>query len=112
MKKNTYVVMFSTAGNEKEAYKIANHLVKNHLVACVNIVPSLRSVYWWNNKVNHDNEVLMILKTKTKKVPKIEKAIRALHSYDTPELIAFQLQYGLPRYLQWMDGALSAGIKK
>ena len=106
MTEGGYVVILSTTGSMEEASKIADHLVANHLVACVNILPSVHSVYWWNHSVNHDNEILMIMKTEASQVPKVEAAIRSLHSYQVPELIVLPVNYGLPEYLKWMDGTL------
>lgn len=103
-----YVVLFSTTGSVDEAEKISDYLIANHLAACVNIIPSIRSVYWWDNRVNHDSEVLMIIKTETSRIPEVEKSIRRLHSYQTPELIALPLHYGIAEYLQWMSEAISA----
>jgi periplasmic divalent cation tolerance protein len=102
-----FVVLFSTTGSVDEAENISDYLIANHLAACVNIVPSIRSVYWWDNKVNHDAEVLMIIKTAASKIEEVEKSIRRLHSYETPELIALPLHYGIAEYLQWMTEALS-----
>jgi periplasmic divalent cation tolerance protein len=102
-----YVVLFSTTASMDEAQNISDYLIANHIAACVNIIPSIRSVYWWDNKVNHDSEVLMIIKTETTKIPEVEKSIRRLHSYETPELIALPLHYGIAEYLQWMSEALS-----
>ena len=102
-----YVVLLSTTGSVEEAEQISDDLITNHLAACVNIIPSIRSVYWWDNKVNHDSEVLMLIKTQTSLIPEVEKSIRRLHSYQTPELIAVSLQYGIAEYLQWMSESLS-----
>jgi periplasmic divalent cation tolerance protein len=102
-----YVVLLSTTGSVEEAERISDYLITNHLAACVNIIPTMRSVYWWDNKVNHDAEVLMIIKTHTSLIPEVEQSVRRLHSYQTPELIALSLQYGIAEYLQWMSESLS-----
>jgi periplasmic divalent cation tolerance protein len=103
-----YVILFSTTGSMTEAETISDYLVSNHLAACVNILPSVRSVYWWNNQVNRDDEVLMVIKSQRSRISDIERSIRKLHSYEVPEIIAFPLEYGLPEYLKWMDQALSS----
>ena len=102
-----YVVLLSTTASVDEARQISDHLITNHLAACVNIIPSIQSVYWWDNKVNHDAEVLMLIKTESSFIEEVEQSIRELHSYQTPELIALPLQYGIAEYLQWMSEALS-----
>ena len=102
-----FVVLLCTTGSLDEASNISEHLVGNHLVACVNIIPGIRSVFWWNNKVQHDNECLMIIKTEESRIPDIERSIRLLHSYENPELIAFPVQYGRPEYLSWIAQSLA-----
>jgi periplasmic divalent cation tolerance protein len=100
--KTKYFVLFCTTGSLDEASKIAEHLVGNHLVACANIVPSVRSIYWWNNRVNHDQESLMILKTDERRLQDVEQVIRKLHSYQNPELIGVPIEYSIPEYLKWL----------
>jgi len=75
----------------------------------VNIIPSIHSVYWWNNQINHDNEVLMLIKTEKSRIPDVEKTVKMLHSYETPELIAIPIVYGLDAYLKWIDQATTKG---
>lgn len=107
-----HIALLSTAGSEKEAIKIANHLVQNRLAACVNIIPGIRSIYRWEGKVNEDTEVLMILKTEKSKLPLLKKAIQSLHSYQTPELIAFQIEDGMPEYLAWLSESVANSRSK
>jgi periplasmic divalent cation tolerance protein len=99
----SYMVLFSTAGTYEEASMIAAHLVENKLAACVNIISSVQSVYRWNDQVNRESEVLMIMKTERKRIKELEKAVRSMHSYQTPELIAVKVEYGLPAYLTWIS---------
>jgi len=106
-KKNDYVLLLTTTNRVEEAYRIANHLVAARLVACVNIVPSISSIYRWKGSVQKDAEVLMILKTKKSRIGRLEKALRAIHSYETPELIAFPIVYGLREYLKWIDDSVA-----
>ena len=101
------IIILSTAGSEQEASKIAEHLVMNRLAACVNIVPSIQSVYRWKGEINTDKEVLMIIKTDASRFLEIEQAVRNLHSYETPELIAFPIQQGLKGYLDWIEDSVS-----
>jgi periplasmic divalent cation tolerance protein len=108
----THMVLFSTAGTWEEASRISTHLVENRLVACVNLVPSISSVYWWKNQVNQETEVLLIMKTEKSKVTMVEKAIRSLHSYQTPELIGLKVEYGLPEYLAWVSASTSDRKRK
>ncbi len=106
-KKDPYVVLFSTTNRLEEAHRIAHQLIAARLVACVNIVPSISSVYRWKGSVQKDTEVLMIMKTKKSRISRLEKSLRAIHSYETPELIALPIVYGLPEYLKWIDDSLA-----
>jgi periplasmic divalent cation tolerance protein len=101
------IVILSTAGSTEEASKIAEHLVITRLAACVNIVPEILSVYRWKGDMNRDKEVLMIIKTDASLFIEIEQAVRSMHSYDLPELIAFPIQQGLQGYLNWIEESVS-----
>jgi periplasmic divalent cation tolerance protein len=99
---NSPIVILSTTGSEDEASKIAEHLVSNRLAACVNIIPSITSVYRWKGEMNSDREILMIIKTDASRFEEIKTALRSMHSYETPELIAIPIQQGLQQYLDWI----------
>jgi periplasmic divalent cation tolerance protein len=112
LNKKQYCLLFSTTGNQEEASRIASHLVENRLVACVNIIPSIRSIYWWNDQVNDESESLLLMKTEKSKIKQVETAIKSIHSYETPELIAMQLDYGMPDYLSWVSNTVKKDKKK
>ena len=101
-----YIVILSTAASVDEASKIAEHLVSSHLVACVNLVPGIQSVYWWNSAVQKDQEVLMIIKTLREKFDDVKSAILSLHSYDVPEMISLPVENGFRDYLLWIENTL------
>lgn len=102
-----FIIILSTVGNTEEAEKIAEQLVHARLVACVNIVPSIRSIYWWNQSVQKDTEALMIMKTDREKFADVEKMIRSLHSYEVPEIISLPLDNGSQGYLKWLESSLN-----
>ena len=95
-------VLFATVGSEEEASKIARALVDEKLVACVNIVPRIRSIYSWKGEVCDDEEYLLVMKSRSSRFPAVEQRIRELHSYEVPEVIAFPIAQGLPEYLDWV----------
>ncbi len=95
-----------TAGSEEEAAKIARALVEERLAACVNIVPKIRSVYRWGGKIEDDAEALLLIKTSETSLPALEERVRALHSYDVPEVIAIKLDRGSQPYLDWLGESL------
>jgi periplasmic divalent cation tolerance protein len=105
---NSPIIILSTTGSEDEASKIAEHLVSNRLAACVNIIPSITSVYRWKGEMNSDREILMVIKTDASRFEEIKTAVRNMHSYETPELIAISIQQGLQQYLDWISESVSS----
>jgi periplasmic divalent cation tolerance protein len=99
-------IVLSTAGSEDEARKIAQHLVEQHLAACVNIVPRIESVYRWQGKMESSQEWLLLIKTSAEKFARVHEAIRELHSYDLPECIAVSIEDGSAEYLAWLADSL------
>ena len=96
------VMVLVTVGNEEEAVKIAQALVGDHIVACANIVPQIRSIYFWKGEVCDDKEVLVIFKTVAARFAALKERILQLHSYEVPEIISFSIREGNPAYLRWV----------
>jgi periplasmic divalent cation tolerance protein len=84
------------------AERLADLLVEKRLAACVNILAPCRSVYRWNGVVQHDEEHPMLIKTTAERYPELEKALRAGHPYELPEIVAVPIERGLPAYLEWV----------
>lgn len=103
MKEIDYIVIFITAGSESEGEKIAKGLIENKLVACVNIIPKIRSYYWWEEKLCNDEEVLLVAKSRKYLFEEICHKVKELHSYQVPEIIAFSLFDGSEDYLKWVS---------
>lgn len=95
-----------TAGSSEEAARLAESLVEKHLAACVQILPGIESVYRWQGKVERQREVLLIAKTTSAKFEALEKEVRALHSYETPEIVALQITGGSGPYLEWLKASV------
>jgi periplasmic divalent cation tolerance protein len=91
-----------TVGNAEESLAIAKTLVEEKRVACVNIVPRIRSIYRWKGEVCDEEEQLLIMKTRSDLFPGLQNRIAELHSYDVPEIISFPVADGLPEYLNWV----------
>jgi periplasmic divalent cation tolerance protein len=105
-----YVVVMVTCGSHGEAHMIARHVVSERLAACVNVIESrVNSVYRWKGKVKHAREVLLIIKTSRRRLPKLRAEVERLHSYDVPEFIALPIAFGSPAYLRWIDESLRGG---
>ena len=95
-------VVFVTAPDQDQARNIADAVLNARLAACVNIVPQLRSLYWWEGKIQDDTEVLCIMKTTRDKFAALAEAVRAAHSYEVPEIIALPIVDGHEPYMKWI----------
>lgn len=98
----TSLAVLTNCPDAETAEQIANALVTRRLAACVNLLPPCRSVYQWEGKVEQAVEVPLLIKTTEACYPALEAAIRELHPYQTPEIIALPVAHGLPAYLQWV----------
>jgi periplasmic divalent cation tolerance protein len=93
--------------DETTAGQIANALVSEKLAACVNIVPSVVSVYRWKDAVEHGQELLLLIKTSASVWPLLETRILELHPYELPEIIAVPIHSGQTDYIQWIKNNLT-----
>jgi periplasmic divalent cation tolerance protein len=98
-----HIVVLVTASDKKEAGRIAQALVNERLAACVNVVGKIRSLFWWQGKVDKADEVLLVIKSKKSLLPQIIKTVKAAHSYEVPEIIALPIVAGEKKYLRWID---------
>eukprot|EP00200_Dunaliella_tertiolecta_P003429 CAMPEP_0202339062 /NCGR_PEP_ID=MMETSP1126-20121109/1089_1 /ASSEMBLY_ACC=CAM_ASM_000457 /TAXON_ID=3047 /ORGANISM="Dunaliella tertiolecta, Strain CCMP1320" /LENGTH=124 /DNA_ID=CAMNT_0048929567 /DNA_START=477 /DNA_END=851 /DNA_ORIENTATION=+ len=96
------MIAYVTCGNQESANKLSDQLIEANLAACVNIVPGLTSVYKWEGKVEHDQELLLIIKTKESLMPELTEFVKKNHPYDEPEVIGLPVQAGSPSYLSWV----------
>jgi periplasmic divalent cation tolerance protein len=103
MKNRENVVIFITTGTDEEAQEVAKALLNNRLAACVNIVPKINSIFWWNDTLDSAQENLLIVKSKTSLLNEIVKLVKEVHSYETPEIVALPIVGGNPDYLDWIS---------
>lgn len=96
------IVVFMTSANADEARRIANALVERQLAACVQILPEIESVYRWKGEVQRDREILILAKTTAAQFDDLEKAVREIHSYDTPEIVAVPMSQVSEPYRAWL----------
>jgi periplasmic divalent cation tolerance protein len=101
------IVILVTAGSETEAEKIARALVEEQLAACVNILSPIRSIYRWQGQVADDREWLLLIKTRAERFAAVESRVKALHSYQVPEVIALPIVAGMEGYLRWLRESVS-----
>jgi periplasmic divalent cation tolerance protein len=97
-----YIIVLITAPNEEESASIGHALIGERLAACVNMIRSVRSIYRWQGRIEDEQEVLMIIKTKRVLFERLQERVKELHSYAVPEIIAFPLVDGNEAYLNWL----------
>lgn len=102
-----YILIITTVGSQEEAKTIARHLVTKRLVACVNSLPGIHSTYRWRGKVCEDEEIMMLIKTKTAFEKRVYQVVKSLHSYDLPEVITLPIVNGDEPYFKWLNDSLS-----
>ena len=101
MQESANVVVFITSTDE-EARKIAEVLLSQKKAACINIVPSVSSLFWWQDEIDSAQESLLIVKTKASLLNEIVALVKEIHSYDIPEIIALPIVGGNQDYLEWI----------
>src|SRR5581483_269877 len=96
------VFVYTTWPSAVEAEQAGRTLVERRLAACVNILPGMVSLYWWERKVDRGEKAVMIIKTRASLAPEVEKAVKALHSYTVPAILVLPLESVEPNYLGWL----------
>lgn len=102
------IIVFCTFPTKNDARQIGTLLVKKQLVACVNIIPELESIYEWDGNVQRESEALVMMKTKRECFELLEIKLQELHPYDTPEIIATDVVDGAKNYLKWVKSQTSS----
>lgn len=100
-------LIYCTCPDQETAERIAGQLISQKLAACVNILPGVRSVYEWQGQIETAQEHLLLIKSPQARYAAIEAAIKALHPYQLPEIIAVAIERGSADYLKWIDSCLS-----
>ena len=95
--------IYITCGSEAEAGNIGTVLVERRLAACVNILPGMRSLYWWQGKVESGRETVLIAKTRDDLVEELTEAVKAMHGYEVPCVVALPVTGGNRDFLDWID---------
>ncbi|MCL2673504.1 MAG: divalent-cation tolerance protein CutA [Alphaproteobacteria bacterium] len=96
-----YCIVYSTAGSQAQADKIAAALLENRAASCVQTAP-IKSAYRWKGKIEHADEIRLVIKTRDELYPKVEETIKSNHSYETPQIVKVGITDGLPAYLDWI----------
>lgn len=101
-----FIQVMTAIYDEKKAEKIGEHLLKKKLAGCVQIIGPVSSEYWWEGKIVKDKEWLILIKTSQNLYKKVEKEIKAVHSYSVPEILATPVLDGSKDYLDWLTKLL------
>jgi len=101
------IIVFITASSQDEAERIGLALVGDHLIACANIVPGMRSIFFWEGKTQNEQETLLICKSRQPLLDRVIEKVKKLHSYTVPEVLALPVVGGSPEYLVWLNETTS-----
>jgi periplasmic divalent cation tolerance protein len=101
----SFVVALSTCPTSDKAAEIARALVREGLIACMNIVPQVRSVYFWDGELCDSAEVLCVMKTRKDRIEALRERLLSLHPYEIPELVVLDVTDGNEQYLSWIDAS-------
>jgi periplasmic divalent cation tolerance protein len=97
------IIILTTTSSLKNAEKISNELINSKLAACATIIPNVKSIFFWKEKVARANEYLIIIKTRKELFEKAKNKIKKLHPYEVPEIISIQIAAGSKQYLKWIE---------
>ncbi|MDP3721997.1 MAG: divalent-cation tolerance protein CutA [Candidatus Omnitrophota bacterium] len=106
----SFLVVMVTCPSRAVAKRLGTELVKRRLAACVNVVPDIESIFWWQGKIDRADETLLLIKTTSRGFEPLRRAVCALHPYEVPEIIALPIVRGHPPYLRWIHTSLSANL--
>ena len=102
------LVVLSTAPSAEEAVSIGRRLVEEHLAACVNVLPGVRSIFFWEGRVQEADEAVLVIKTLSERYADLERRILALHSYSVPEVLALPVTSGSAAYTAWLRESVAS----
>ncbi|MCJ7762215.1 divalent-cation tolerance protein CutA [Candidatus Bathyarchaeota archaeon] len=104
--KNEYIIVMVTTASKEEAETIAQRLLEAKLIACANVIGPVHSRFLWSGKINRAEEYLVLMKTRKDLFGVLSESVKALHSYEVPEIIALPVIDGSKAYLKWLDSCL------
>ncbi|XXG40473.1 hypothetical protein AAC387_Pa01g1181 [Persea americana] len=99
------IVVYVTVPNKEAGKKLADSIVREKLAACVNIVPGIESIYFWNGEIQTDSEELLIIKTRESLLEALTEHVKSNHEYEVPEVIAMPITGGNLKYLEWIKNS-------
>ncbi len=105
MTKDGFAVIFITTSQDEESQLIARMLLEQKMTSCVNIIPKINSLFWWNQVIEQNKESMLIVKTSVSRINDIVRLVKEAHSYEIPEIIALPIIGGNLDYLEWISNA-------
>lgn len=102
------IIVLTTCESSQDAERIAHILVEGHLAACVNILPSIKSIYRWQGEMEKSSELLLLIKTRRGLFDHLKAELARVHTYELPEVVALPIVDGSAGYLDWLDKELKA----
>lgn len=105
---STARIVLTTTSNHDEANRLGRTLVEENLAACATLIPAVESIYCWKGKLETSSETMLLLKTGTDQLARLEARLHELHSYQTPEFLVLPIESGSLDYLAWMMSSLDA----
>lgn len=111
MKEKNALCIMCTTPDETVAEKIARAALESRVAACVQILPPIKSMYWWQGNIEEDSEILLLIKTSQNRLEELTRTVKSHHPYDVPEISAVPITGGSPEYLDWIFDETSARLK-
>jgi periplasmic divalent cation tolerance protein len=105
-----FVIVLTNLPDRAAAVKLAEALIARRLAACVNVLAECTSIYRWKGAIENTTEVPVLIKTREARYAEVEAAIRSLHPYELPEIVAVPVRHGFDEYLQWVAGETTIAI--
>ena len=102
--------VLTTVDSTEEAERLGRSITGARLAACVQVVGPIRSLYWWQDKLDDAQEWLLLIKTTSERLTELEQHIKANHGYDTPEITATKIPWGSREYLDWISAETRTGV--
>ena len=104
---NTYIIVMVTTASKQEAEKIAQRVLKERLIACANIIGPVSSIFHWAGKIEKAEEYLLLMKSRKDLFEKLAETVKALHSYELPEILVLPIVESSKTYLDWLGSCLA-----
>jgi periplasmic divalent cation tolerance protein len=97
------IAAYITTKDRDQAYRIGRTLVEERIVACVNVIDGMQSIYWWQGKICEGSEAVLIAKTRESHFDRLVERVKELHTYSVPCIVSFPIENGNPDYLKWLE---------